>query len=422
MKRIFLLVLLMFSLKALADSPLAITSSFKSLNSRYALGPINQQSFCYSTNGVIEGYRTNSLQKIASVTKLLTTFFSSETLDLSKTYKTKIYIYKDKLHIEGGGDPYFDSDKLLLLFEALNRLGYRTFKHVTFDKDFLFYKIDDRHVDITTDKVRSRLAEYLNINNLKLLNYIWKENQIVALKEGIRLSYKIPRIVSSSVNYSQINPLINEPHSLYIHESKPLYMLLKTMNLESNNLIAQNVFSEASVAKNFKDLMTEKGIDEESFKIYSGSGLPVMTNPGRLDNLATCNMILKVISLLPESLRRHNLELSDVIAVAGKDNGTIAGRFSFVSQAKGAVLAKTGTLRDTSTLAGLILSQDVVPFVILNQTLNTDNARKLQDIMVSKIIYDLGETLPLNYTKVSGSPWSHTNFLVEQTQNSVSSF
>ncbi len=389
----------------MAFTPNAIMSSFKSLNSKYALGPLSQQSFCYNHNGSVEGYRTNSLQKIASVTKLLTTYFSSETLDLTKTYKTKIYLTKDSMHIEGGGDPYFDSQKILLLFEALNKLGYRVFKKVTFDQNFLFFKIDDRQVDVTTEKVKARLTEYLSISNLKILNYHWRESQIMALREGIKLSYKVPRIVSSNVQYVQSNPLINESFTLYVHESKPLYKILKLMNLESNNLIAQNVFSEASVVKSFTDLMAEKGISEESFRIYSGSGLPVMTSPGRLDNLATCNMILMVLSQLPESLRRHNLELSDVVAVAGRDGGTIAGRFSFLPEANGAVLAKTGTLRDTSTLAGLILSEDLTPFVILNQTTNTENARKVQDIMVSKIIYDLGETQPISYPKKTFSFW-----------------
>lgn len=410
MKKIIYLLSLVMSLKALALSPNAITSSFKSLNSRYAIGPLNQQSFCYIQNQSVEGYRTSSLQKIASVTKLLTTYFASETLDLNKTYKTKIYLTKDSMHIEGGGDPYFDAEKLLLLFESLNKLGYKVFKKVTFDKNFIFYKIDDRQVDVTIEKTRTRLSEYLGVNNLKILNYKWKEFQILALREGVRLSYKVPRILSTNVQYEAENPLLNESYSMYVHESKPLYNVLKLMNLESNNLIAQNVFSEASLIKSFTDIMLDKGIEEESFKIYSGSGLPLMTSPGRLDNLATCQMILKVISLLPESLRRHDLELSHVMAVAGKDSGTIAGRFSFTPEASGAVLAKTGTLRDTSSLAGVILARDLVPFVILNHTTQTDNARKLQDIMVSKIIQDYDGTTPIDYSKMNLSIWDMVNF------------
>ncbi len=405
MKKTIYLLSLVMSLKALALSPNAITSSFKSLNSKYAIGPLNQQSFCYIQNQSVEGYRTSSLQKIASVTKLLTTYFASETLDLSKTYKTKIYLTKDSMHIEGGGDPYFDAEKLLLLFESLNKLGYKVFKKVTFDKNLIFYKIDDRQVDVTIEKTRTRLSEYLGVNNLKILNYKWKEFQILALREGVRLSYKVPRILSTNVQYEAENPLLNESYSMYVHESKPLYKILKVMNLESNNLIAQNVYSEASLVKSFPDLMLDKGVEEESFKIYSGSGLPVMTSPGRLDNLATCQMILRVISFLPESLRRHDLELSDVMAVAGKDSGTLAGRFSFTPEASGAVLAKTGTLRDTSSLAGVILARDLVPFVILNNTTQTDNARKLQDIMVSKIIQDYDGTTPIDYTKMNHSIW-----------------
>ena len=73
------------------------------------------------------------------------------------------------MHIEGGGDPYFDAEKLLLLFESLNKLGYKVFKKVTFDKNFIFYKIDDRQVDVTIEKTRTRLSEYLGVNNLKIL-------------------------------------------------------------------------------------------------------------------------------------------------------------------------------------------------------------------------------------------------------------
>lgn len=403
----------------MAFSPNAITAAFKNLNVKYGIGSLNEQSYCYSSRGINEGYRIDALQRIASVSKLITTYFASETLDIHKKYKTKIYLGKDSMHIEGGNDPYFDADKLLLLFEALNKRGYKAFKNVTFNKAFLFYNVSDRQVQVTPEITRLRLSTYLSSKNLTLLTYKWRESQLSAIRDDIRLSPKVPRIISTVVRYSEQNPLIDENLVVYFHESKPLHSIVKSMNIESNNYIAQNVFNEASSIKHFNDVMNDIGINPASFKIFSGSGLPVMTNPGRLDNMSTCSTVLKIISLLPESLQKHNLRMSDVLAVSGKDNGTLAGRFSSFPDARNVVIAKTGTLRNTSSLAGVVMSEEIVPFVILNHTYDIENARKVQDMLVNRIISDVGGPNPISYERLPVFPWDNSNFLTEDLVKSV---
>ena len=114
-------------------------------------------------------------------------------------------------------------------------------------------------------------------------------------------------------------------------------------------------------------------------------------------------MVIKIIALLSESVKKHNLSLSDIVAVnGGEDFGSFRDRFKDYPETHEAVISKTGTLMHSSTLAGVLLINGQVPFAILNHTTNTSNAKKFQDRTSGVYIIDTEEKRikALKWTKI----------------------
>ena len=391
----------------------ALTQEFKTQVLRAKIGPVSDQAYCYSENGKVEGFQVDKLQRIASLTKILTTYFASETLDLHQTFKTKIYIGKDHLHIEGENDPYFEEDKLLILLQSLNDLGYRSFKRVTMSRSFRFYdQTMGSYKKITPEESLKRLTFYFRSANQTAIQQKWRSVQKFAEEEGIELSGHAPRVTATTVSISDINPVLNDNPHIYVHESKPLHALIKAMNVQSKNYLSQNIFELSSNIRSFTSLMNENNIPQTSYKIHNGSGLPVINGQSRRDNQATCRVLLKIIDLLSEKLKSHNLVMSDVLAVTGgKDLGSFRERFEDYPETHEAVMAKTGTLKHTSSLGGILRSHTETPFAILNHSTSSLAARTFQDRFVAKMFDFLGTINPLDYEKISIFPWDGSDFL-----------
>lgn len=414
-----LLASVLISSFAFAD-PIVLNDEFKRMVKQTKVGILQEQAYCYSENGQIQGYQPQRMQRIASVTKLLTTFLAAETTGLKKRYTTRFYIGKDSLHIEGGSDPYFEEDKLLVLMKTLNDLGYKSFNKVTFSKSFLFYDLAlEEFEKITPEKTKARIEAYLKAGNGKFIRAQWAAVRKFATEEGIDLPEAAPSLSAKVVSISDENPLKQENPVVYVHQSRPLHAILKTMNVQSKNLVAENVYNEFSSIRTMATLLKDNGISPTTFTLYNGSGLPIITyknnKENRVDNLATCETVLKVISLLSGSLAKQNLKLSDVVAVnGGKDLGSFRTRFKEYPETFEAVISKTGTLKHTSTLAGVLLTDSVIPFAILNTTASPSVARNLQDKFVSKMFDQLGTPAPEAYSKLSIFPWDGTDFLTPE--------
>jgi len=393
-----------------------LTQDFKQLTKVHKLGLASDQAYCYDLNAV-DGFQIDKLQNIASVTKLLTTLFASENLDLHKKYVTKLYIAENKLHIEGSLDPYFEEEKMLLLMQALNQLGYKSFSEVTFDKNFLFYDLAiSQHSIITSEMTRERLAVLFSATASKQIKTQWASVLKFAKEEGIELdANQVPGLLTNSVKIQTVNPLISKNPIILTHTSLPLHRLLKSMNVMSKNLVSQNIFNEASQVQSFDQLMSKLGVDKKTYIVNNGSGLPIRTASGRIDNKATCKTILVIMKGLKDSVVKHNLALSDIIAVnGGKDLGSFRERFLKQPETHQAVISKTGTLAIASTLAGYLLIGDEIPFAILNNTAQTQAARNFQDQFVSRMFHHLGQSTPMDYQKISIFPWEGDVFLKSQ--------
>jgi D-alanyl-D-alanine carboxypeptidase/D-alanyl-D-alanine-endopeptidase (penicillin-binding protein 4) len=413
-----ILAIAFLSLNSWASDPSTLIAEFKQIMISKKIGTVSEQAFCYQDGANVEGYQVNKLQRLASVTKVLTTYFASETQDLNRTFATKIYITADRLHIEGSRDPYFEEEKMLLLMRAINDLGYKQFKTVTFNKDFIFSDAAlSSHMDITPAHTKSRLAYFLSAKSK--LSAVWAATRKFAEEEGYTIdATPAPSVSAATIEISDVNPLNKSNPIVYVHTSRPLHAILKSMNVMSKNMVAQHVFLESGRVKTFPTLMTENGIDVASFKIHNGSGLPIKGKNTRVDNLCSCKTILNVISLLQTSLKKHNLELSQVMAVTGrKDLGSFRERFEKYPETDNAVLAKTGTLSVASALAGVMMIHDAIPFAIINHTSSSLSARSAQELVVSRMFHHLGEPTPIEYEKLSIFPVDQPDFLTIQTNS-----
>ena len=102
-----------------------------------ALNP-DSQSYCYTdADGKLQGDNLNLRIRLASVSKIVTTFWAGETLGLNHTFDTKLYIKGNNLHIEGSYDPFMGDEKMFFLVSQLNDLGYTKFDTITFDKNVM---------------------------------------------------------------------------------------------------------------------------------------------------------------------------------------------------------------------------------------------------------------------------------------------
>lgn len=409
-----LIVGLSFFILSLSARSQDLSSDFSAALKKYGIQNTAEQSFCYSQNGVTEGFRVDRPQRIASITKLFSTLMASETMNLNGVFTTKFHISGDRLHIEGGLDPYFEEEKLFLLFEALNQLGYRSFKQISFNDKFRFYDVAlGEYEEITPEKIRSRLAYYTTLKNKKALSAKWAAIRKFAREEGVELSATAPTLSSSSVIISNTNPIVKDGSKILVHQSLPFHRILKSMNVQSKNFVAENVYQAASRHRTIEAILGQNQIEASTYKIYNGSGLPIIKGKVRLDNLSTCDTLLKVFSLLSESLRKHNLEVSDVVAVnGGKDLGSFRERFKAYPELDESIVSKTGTLKHTSTLGGFLLIGTEVPFAILNHTANTSTAKKFQDFFVARLFEHIGNPTAIPYDKISIFPWSDAPFFL----------
>jgi D-alanyl-D-alanine carboxypeptidase/D-alanyl-D-alanine-endopeptidase (penicillin-binding protein 4) len=401
---------------AFAQDYQGLNLDFKSLIPTAGVGKLSEQSYCLKDQNGVHGYQVDKLQRIASVTKVISTYFASETLDLKKQYETKVYISEDRIHISGSLDPYFEEEKILILMKALNERGFKNFKSLTFDSKFKFYDISlQAHQEITEADTKARLQAYLNAKSSPLVKEKWSSISKFAAEEGVEIDKNSPpSLVVQSIELKESNPLANTTPQILIHRSRPLHHLLKAMNVMSKNYLAQNIFNEASQIKSFNQLILEAQINPETIRIYNGSGLPVKKGDTRKDNLASCRTVIKIVELLIRSLEKHDLDLSDVLAVnGGKDLGSFRERFLNYPETHEAVLSKTGTLMHASTLAGALLINEKTPFAILNQTTNIKNAKKFQDRFVVRMFDQLGHPTPMVYEKISIFPWQGDDFFTE---------
>jgi D-alanyl-D-alanine carboxypeptidase len=343
------------------------------------------QSFCFEKKRRTVGKNIDLVIKPASVSKLYTTLWSLERLGKNHRFKTNFSVKKDSLYIQGGSDPYFVTENLLFAISKLQAEGYSHFNKVIFDKNFFF------NWKKSSKKIKSALFSILNTER-------WESSTFTALKDSnafFKRNNSENKITIKTFSVSNIvfqEKIEIEADQIFTLSSSPLYMHLKQVNMYSNNFYSDSIFAYLGGEGEFNSYIQQKlNTSKEEIYFYTGSGL------GK--NYTTCRLTLRMLEELDKELVTQQLSKAQVIAVPGSDAGSMLKRFTSETYNK-KIVAKTGTLNDTSSFSGFILGETALTFAIFNHTSpHADKAfvKNLQDRIVKKRI-DLGtHSIAINY-------------------------
>ncbi|WP_457473607.1 D-alanyl-D-alanine carboxypeptidase [Thermostichus sp. MS-CIW-40] len=184
------------------------------------------------------------------------------------------------------------------------------------------------------------------------------------------------------------------------HESPPLIHLVKLMNLYSNNSMAEMLADAVGGADQVAQIARAiAGIPPEELQLINGSGLGV---ENRISPRANVALLRAIQSLLEE----QGLSLADAFAVVGQDVGVLERRLL-----PGILIAKSGTLRSVSTLAGVLpTEQGDIWFALMNVGSDLVGFRTQQGQFLSRLQSQWGSpaTLPERWIPRSGDTGSRT--------------
>lgn len=180
----------------------------------------------------------------------------------------------------------------------------------------------------------------------------------------------------------------------------PLIHLVKLMNLYSNNSMAEMLADAVGGADQVAQIARAiAGIPAEELQLINGSGLGV---ENRISPRANVAMLQAIQSLLEE----QGLSLADAFAVVGQDVGVLERRLL-----PGILIAKSGTLRSVSTLAGVLpTEQGDIWFALMNGGSDLVGFRTQQGQFLSRLQSQWGSpaTLPERWIPRSGDTGSRT--------------
>jgi len=170
---------------------------------------------------------------------------------------------------------------------------------------------------------------------------------------------------------------------LATHESSPLKDILKACLSYSNNFLSERLGDSVGGIYGVQNIVIrEAKIPFEEFQIASTSGLGV--------NRVTPRAMMKVFRALQNELVKNKLSPTDIMPVAGIDEGTLKNRFTDY-RSRGSVIGKTGTLPQTDSGVSSLVGQmatakgEILYFVIFNQRGNVSRFRDYQNSFVNYV-------------------------------------
>ncbi len=336
----------------------------------------NQGIWIQSQDQLLASHQGTTPLSAASLTKVATSLVALQTWGPDYRFVTQISatgpiqngVLQGDLVVQGGGDPLFVWEEAISLGNTLNQLGINQVAgDLVIQGDFAM------NYELNPLLVGNLLQQGLNADD-------WSaeaQAQFAQMSQGTpRPQIKITGAVrSATLLPTRLTPLVR-------HRSLSLVQLLRQMNIYSNNAMAEmlavqlggaaTVAQQAAIAAN---------VPPEEIQLVNGSGL---SPENRLSPRAVAGLFQGIQSLL----QSHNLPIADVFPVAGENRGTLESR-----DLPAGTVAKTGTLWNVSTLAGMIPTQKYGPtwFAILNQGAGVEDFRQQQDKLLQTLQQQLGE-------------------------------
>ncbi|WII72443.1 D-alanyl-D-alanine carboxypeptidase [Bdellovibrio sp. 22V] len=393
-------------------------------------------SMCYmkanSAGQVIEGDQKKKEKfPLASISKVVTSLWAVEKLGPDYRFKTKLHVTRVgndtyDVHIEGGRDPIFGRNSSYFLISELNRLSIpiKKIETLTFDENFLLDWLSEESPRIGGDTpyydtIEKQADAVRNSLIADFASAIRKDRYDSLKNKAARIGVTMASTPTISVRRVEFKPksAYTKPEGTQtlVYKSAPLRVILKRMNNQSNNYIADTMYWNLGGTTAFQQFIKNSlsmNTDEMEFYLGSGNNANYIYNPNTdIYNEATCEAMVKVLYKLDKNLEKSGYELSEVMAVAGVDSDSTVA--SYGGNFAGSTTAKTGSVNKAKTLAGTVSTKNgEIYFAVLMHTDNRTewgSANATIKKKVNQLIVDNGgaksinykETLPLAFDKGS---------------------
>lgn len=378
----------------------------------------------------IQGKNYEKEFELASVSKMVTTFWAVSSLGPQYRFQTKLHIKKINhdtfdIHIEGDQDPYFGQHMTYFMISELNKAGVKKIETLSFDEKFdVFWNVRNpklqaaRSFDPSLSAVQKTLENVLIKSSLRKSDYLstrksaWEDFKIEMVADP---ELQVRRVVPLSQKDFELNK--DTESKILIIQSAPLYRYLKEMNIYSNNYVADLIYKKLGGTEAFQDFIKATlDLETTDLKFINGSGDSEFTPAGKLYNKGSCSALIKVLFALRERLQADGLDLPEVMAVSGLERSTLGGRYASLP---GAVVAKTGSVNPAITLSGMIsTAQGDLLFAVLMKTrgpADWTRARNMIRSEVGKLIKQHGSFEKIKYIAKDFLPFDSKSKVISAT-------
>jgi len=289
------------------------------------------------------------------------------------------------LLVQSNGDPAFVDENALLVADRLREAGVT---QVTGDLKLQGYMTFDWLPDEDGSRLRRALAGSVSPAALAAARAFELESP-----SGPAPDQLLPTGIRFLGGGAQPTPVSSLVRPLLIHRSQPLLPLAKSLNDYSNNIFKP--LADAAGGAAAVEAVARSAVPtamQSEITLGDGAG----TDP---TNRLSPRAAVKLLRALEAELKKSGNGLTDILPVAGIDDGTLRRRLDGPDEV-GRVVGKTGTYGDygASALVGAIPTSDrgTVYFAILNHGVPVPEARKRQDRFVRALLQHL-----------SSVPWSY---------------
>ena len=318
----------------------------------------------------------------ASLTKVATTLAALETYGVDHQFETFIGwrgtiangILQGDLIVKGAYDPLFVWEEGITLGNTLQQLGIQ---QVTGS----LIVIDQFVMNFNTDPLAS--GELLK-QSMNSATWGWEvDKQYATLPTG---TPKPSLQIQGPVKVVSAAPTIEQASGWLIrHKSLPLAVILKAMNIYSNNVMAEMIANLSGGPTNVVKIAEQIGVTPGEITLVNGSGLGE-------DNQLSARAVIVLMQAIQDRLQTKNLNFADLFPVSGTDIGTLIDRTIPVNAS-----VKTGSLAVVSALAGAFPTEQkgIVWFAIINYGDGLETLRSRQDRLLANLEQQWGKASQL---------------------------
>jgi D-alanyl-D-alanine carboxypeptidase/D-alanyl-D-alanine-endopeptidase (penicillin-binding protein 4) len=328
---------------------------------------------------VLAQYQGTLPMPVASLTKIATTLAALHTWGpthhfgtiVSTTGSVRNGVLQGDLVIQGGGDPFFISEDATEVRRALRQLGITrvTGKLVI---------VGDFYMNFTTNPLLAG----------KLLKHALQGGGDSPPRRSKRSKGRTARRqipseppIDIAGAIQTVDVFEGKRMPLIRRRSLPLVQILKRMNVYSNNAMAEMLTRDLGGLEMMRQRAAQAaGVPTLALHLINGSGLGA-------ENQLAPRTVCALLVAIHNQLRPTDFTIADVFPVAGHDLGTIRRRHLPDDS-----VVKTGTLRNVSTLAGVLLTRTYGPvwFALINQGGDLGGYRARQDVLLHALMRHWG--------------------------------